>query len=956
MNAVFLCILRVYREVSVKNKLLRIVSLLLVLVMILATLPLAGMAEGTSSAVRSSDVLDSADTYLDASEKAVAYAALLEKCDVYATLISGALDAVRGAVKGYDKEDTWYENIWNVGSGAIAGLLGLDSFSGSSENVAVYDTEEIKNLIVDLDVKIDKINERIGTLEKTMQENFERLADEINDRITESEHKAFLNEFTQVNNPQGFSYYAFFKPQLDQRYQELIVALNGGNEQNIRQAYDNLYLTAKQSAQLYYYISGESTILTGKQSVQDILYEYSLLCGAKDYESVCVEFAIDVYNTHLFAQYCMTLCYNYQLTCAQNNGETADSYYYVKQGVTQVESIQYATIPSKLLEIVARHQTVSEQTARYLSKVLRLNGSFFYESADVFMGTVPYSQTFSSPEYGAVSQTDPSGGKTVYYRVNNQVSRADVLSFCEMPLIYMSMFDPKSFSISVSDPTKAVLNEQGGVTVVGTDGAFEVIYCYGTVECYRLAFSIVSNQYDGGMGIEQAPYLVSKVSQFDGLRTKADHCYYLLTQDINYEGRLLTARKGSFGGVLDGGGHHVYNYQMEACRPSSNELGLFLFSEISRSAMIKNLVIGKKGFNNLNGRSAVYRLNTGFGGSSVDVYSSALCQVNYGVIANCAIENISLESKFRVSSSGWNFWGVEAYVGGLAARNHGVITHCSAEQSAFNCEYGSYNTECVVYFGGIAGYNSGNIYNCFSQDTTFVGIGRVTAPLSNVNSLVFYGGICANGSAGSVYSSGNSYTIYEYGSKHTSRGRLGTNGSMPPTLNDHYSTVYGWKLNEKNITALDRDIYDSLEIATLPVKTAYYYGEPLNLSGLTILLESDVNQNNCQGLAQGYTVTGYDPFCLGTQTVTVQWGMLSVPFEVTVELMAPDMGDADADGMLSIGDVTRILGYLSAPDRTLRPVERKILDCDGNGEITIADITTLLTLLSGIAQDQEETK
>ena len=243
---------------------LRVLACFLSFVMMLTMVPLVSLTAAAEDSLpvlgeldefstKTSTAIKTLSNMMNAAANASKYSAMLKRAGGYAALLGGSIDALRGAIDAYDKEDPWYENLWNIGSGAVAGFLGLSESKSSATSVQ-YDLEGMKDLIVDLDKDVREINTKLDNLEETIQTNFEVLSKKIADKIQETEYKQFLNEFTQTGDRNAFSFYAFFKPDLDLRYRELLVALEGGNAQNIKQAYDNLYMVAKQSEQLYYFV------------------------------------------------------------------------------------------------------------------------------------------------------------------------------------------------------------------------------------------------------------------------------------------------------------------------------------------------------------------------------------------------------------------------------------------------------------------------------------------------------------------------------------------------------------------------------------------------------------------------------------------------------------------------------------------------------------------------------
>ena len=77
--------------------------------------------------------------------------------------------------------------------------------------------------------------------------------------------------------------------------------------------------------------------------------------------------------------------------------------------------------------------------------------------------------------------------------------------------------------------------------------------------------------------------------------------------------------------------------------------------------------------------------------------------------------------------------------------------------------------------------------------------------------------------------------------------------------------------------------------------------------------------------------------------------------EKTEAIAVIQVGDANGDGVISIADVTAILGYLSATEEEQaqmiadRSVVGDALDADGSGSVSIADVTAVLGIMAGSA-------
>lgn len=830
---------------------------------------------------KSSTAIKNISNMMNASSNSAQYSALLKRAGGYAALLGGSIDAIRGAVYSYDSNDEWYENIWNIGSGAVAGFLGLSSSTSSNPPIQ-YDLAEMKSMIQDMDQDIQEINSKLDTLEEDIQTNFEDLKNAIINKIQETEHKQALDDFTG-----DFKYYLDFKPELSKKYNALLIALDGGDEKNIKQAYDDLYIAAEKSKDLYGYITGENKALTGKQTIQDILYDYSVLSSKENFELTCVEFAEDLNSTYIFAQYCLSLCYNYQLLYAQMNKQSYDAYYYVQLNNTEIKSIQYASISSDIEGMLKDQNTVNRFIAKYMCKVLRLNGEFDYMSRDIRFGTVPYNEISANNIYGSVAHTS-SSGSTVYYRTNNNVQRGDVIQICEMPDAYLSMFNPLGFDISVSNSNATMSN--GIVRVVGSSGSFDIIYSYDGMECYRVSFNIIQ-KYSGGLGTENAPYLISTPSDFNAIRSAEAKCYYLLINDINYSGSqipLINISNGGFGGVLDGGGYKVYNYQITSYGINNNQFNNSLFPIVRRDAIIKNLTIGDLNCQTYNGYSVQYQYSFGPGGYSLTVYNGILSGINEGTISNCNIQNVKVDARIEMPQNASYFWSLDAYVGGFAADNRGTISHSVITNSNLTGRYKSNQAPCRLYIGGISGTNRNLIANCFSIGNNILAETTAASYTMSTQSLIYGGNIIGqnNGSNRNLFGENCSITMNPYGT-HEKRAIYGIQtSSMPSTGTAAAMESQGWMDRGDGKAIIDHNLIKVMCDFVHPNKTVYYVGETLNLTGMELYysntIRTDLLGTSNKVKAYNFKVSGFDSNVIGKQTVTLTYNDISTSFDITV--------------------------------------------------------------------------
>ena len=836
---------------------------------------------------KSSTAIKNINNIVRSSSNSVQYSALLKRAGGYAALLGSSIDAIRGAVYSYDKNDKWYENIWNIGSGALSGFLGLNS-SPASTQIIQYDLEEMKSLILDMDQDIQEINNKLDKLEESIQVNFENLSNRIKNIIEESVYKENLNEFTQASDRDAFSYYKF-KENLYGYYKVLKERLENPSttETSLKQAYDYLYLEAIKSEQLYMHLTGEHTVLTDGKSIQDILYDYCILSSQENFELECIRFSEDVYSTYLFAQYCLCLCYNYQLLYSEKNDGINPDDYYVKLENTTIEGIPYSTIPNRITTMLNSQNRVVQNMAKYICKVLRLNGEFDYTSQDIRFGTIPYNEISTKNFHDSVAYTS-SNGSTVYYKTNNNLQNGDVIQICEMPDAYMSMFNPKEFHISVSNSNATLSN--GVIKVVGASGSFDVIYSYDGIECYRVSFNIVQ-KYSGGLGIKNAPYLISTTYDFNSIRNSNSQCYYLLINDIDYRGSelpLINISTSGFGGIFDGGGHKIYNYQITSYGISNNQFNNSIFPIVKKDAIIKNLTIGNLDCKTYGGYSAQHQYRFGPGGYSLTVYNGILSGINEGIISNCNIQNVKINAGIEMSSNAKYFWSLDAHVGGFAAYNRGIIAHSVISNSNLTGIYKSNQAPCRLYIGGISGINQSSISNCFSLNNDIFAETTAASYIMSTQSLIFGGNIIGlnNGTTQYLFGENCRITMNPYGT-HERRAIYGSQSSTMPSSGSVYSMeIYGWTARGDGKAIIDHNLIKEMCDYISPHKTVYYIGEELNLTGLELYYGNNIRKNlleiDNKINAYGFSISGFDSHKTGTQTVTISYDNLSISFDVTV--------------------------------------------------------------------------
>lgn len=265
-------------------------------------------------------------------------------------------------------------------------------------------------------------------------------------------------------------------------------------------------------------------------------------------------------------------------------------------------------------------------------------------------------------------------------------------------------------------------------------GSYRMKVVVGTTAAYSSYVSFkTKNDFSGGNGSKNTPFLVTKASQLPKL-VKYPKAYYKQTKniDFNYGGiNGLFSEDSQFSGVYDGNSKTISN--MIASSP--------LFKYIGAKGTVKNL-----NFSNC---------------SVVTKYAAILADENYGKISNCGFTKCTISANVtdgwggivvvenfgsitNCSASGAsNSSGDKNRVGGLVGCNEstGKIINCSASVNAHDNGTNWYDERV----GGIAGTSSGVITNCEASGTvtashTYAAIGGIAGYNSGTITSSYYTG------------------------------------------------------------------------------------------------------------------------------------------------------------------------------------------------------------------------
>lgn len=407
------------------------------------------------------------------------------------------------------------------------------------------------------------------------------------------------------------------------------------------------------------------------------------------------------------------------------------------------------------------------------------------------------------------------------------------------------------------------------------------------------------NEFAGGDGTEDNPYLISTMEHLDNVR-KYPSAYFKLLKDISIISISNWEPIDLYSGNFDGNGHYIYGLRINV--PEAENYSDFgLFGHVGDS-VIKNLGVV----------DAEISVEVSGSNSDLSVSIGGIA----GTINNTNIENCYFDGNITASASliGENDYATaNVTAGGISGFVYGssVISECyniSNIKATANAE-SSYDYSFV---GGIAGnLSEGEIRNCYNTGNMYSdgysgGISGKTEGYENnpmgkmincynigeVSSTDYYSG----GISGAVYDSAENCYYLDNISKGTESGY----GDMTCcTLEEmkqqetfegfDFETVWTMEGEDKYLlpklrrthTIFTKSLY-SINVSTLPNKTEYAAGtDELDVSGGKLTLNYNTGISEIIDLTVDM-VSGFDNSKEGSQILTVTYGEKTTTFEITV--------------------------------------------------------------------------
>lgn len=629
-------------------------------------------------------------------------------------------------INEWDTEEKWYVNVGKIAMNMALSYFGISLPGGPSEADQIIDA--VSKMMEEVNAKLDNISEKIDDVHDSVNENSVNLAKLIVSMSKADRLNERLNDFTGLD----FNYNAL-KDNINVKYESLMDAIKKGlDEQTINGKYDALYetltenLTGAQYSPLQMlrnYAVGDYESLTNleKASIQRSFYDYLVIqeqttekSGVDDIETACVQFALDLYSTYLFAEYCLNLC-NINLMDRLNNSKS-DSLQIGDETITKHD------IGLSMSSSYTEQKKITIQMAKDLAYFCNLESSYIYENGameNTPLYTVQYREKFDEQVHRGVPCVDVYGvvfEDTYYIRTNNLVSVGDTLYMNVMPDIFNDMFAEGEFTFHSSNESVATVNKAGVVNIKGglAGDQFTITMAYNGEAVYSLSFEIAERKYSGGMGAASCPYILSTIQDIkDFVATPPEkQIHFKLANDIN----MISDNNEPtdipcieyFYGTLDGDGHKIYNFSIYR----RHYITGFIRTNFGT---VKNLTIGDPDADNQDFTvfsTKICSEEYTHGSRDQEYFVGGIAAINEkdAVIDNCKVTNVLVQANITPTEY--------TMVGGIVGQNKGTVKNCEVNNSYINISSGFSSKVSVGGCAGQSGTSSveGTLDNCVSHN------------------------------------------------------------------------------------------------------------------------------------------------------------------------------------------------------------------------------------------------
>lgn len=550
---------------------------------------------------------------------------------------------------------------------------------------------------------IEDVRNDISDLSKDMDESFAAVVKDLEDAIEAQGAGEKVYAFTFSG--EGNFDYTLFKNYIygsstvpsdlssQAYYDKLSRAIaNNASDKELEEHYNSLYrsLTTVGNERMPYINVMRQYIMEDEfgYSIQRYYYDWLLSnrdvleAKGKDAEWEAILFTLDVYRTMLGAEHCVLACDNYflsQIYLEYGANPPSDAFYKYTSPEGYVTYVKYTDITNEIdnLNNKTREKALVDQMIKDIIYIFNMENSYILESAD---GSLYPVNNVDEATFGQVRT-----GQTAYMnRLSDDV--------CEI-----FGLDPQKFTYVWTNADGEIIAENTGMLSVPTDcNTFSAILYYDGTVFYSQTFKVnIDNEFCGGDGTQENPFLISNASQFSLITLGRDgrDVYYQLTNDIDFNNQTvasLGSDSNAFEGTLDGNGYSVKNIAIT----SSANTGLF--AKIGVNGTVKNLKLENMTV-------------SGSQGGTHTIYAGGIAAKNEGIIENCHLANSKIIISRSTSTRGADIY---TYVGGLAGQ-------CSGSQAMIvGCTITSSRIEGTSARSGDKGNNKDNENNLYVAGIT----------------------------------------------------------------------------------------------------------------------------------------------------------------------------------------------------------------------------------------------
>ena len=692
------------------------------------------------------------------------------------------------------------ENIYNIAEtiikmgaycfGPVAGTIAgcvfefVDAFASigeSSESEITQLMHHLDERFEEMDFHLDEIQRDISELSRQVDSQTAEILGALSDALEANYAKQEVSKF--MTSRDGNFDYSLFKQYLYASadpessdyspyayYNKLQKAMaENASDRVIRDCFDNLYkylnvsdnrLEKTPTEKLFDYMSKNDY---GTESIQYYYFEY-LNANQDSLDGVipafeALNFTLDLYQTALFADFCIEYCNAYQiLNMKDYDGELR--YYF---GSGDNDYVTYDDVVSIENRIEEREEKLLTQILSDMTAFYGIGESYILETANGLFRTCVNN---SQGTFGNVQSNE-----TVYLnRYIPDWCKAFGIDLCRVDYGFSYQGEP-------------IPSEDGIYTVSLSEGStFVGTVSYDGIPLYSIPFTVGNNaSFSGGTGTENDPYIISTPEQFR-LIYSLDEGYkkhFELSGSIDLGGETLPPlfdEMFKFSGSFNGNGYAIYNFNIV----DDNCCGLFGY--IGQNGQVFNLTIA----------DASFRIDS----TGTDkLYAGAFAGKNEGTLYNCRVADSAGDSFVgpctvtvdrKTSSPNHTLY---TYAGGLVGENSGTVLYGFLDsvsvtgKSALDYQANNdANNQQFVYVGGAFGSSrGGRIANCYVGEDAVVKADAASVCKDHLSSRhpiinLYSGGVGGNVTGGAevdrVYSAIKSENV-QYKTSVSNEGFLG---------------------------------------------------------------------------------------------------------------------------------------------------------------------------------------